>query len=216
MSLYYYTHWGAHTSPHTVSACSGVSVVWDRCICIHCNPLWTKHLQKKNVIKCTYNGVYRGGLSIWQPNNLRSDLTAFWQTPLSYLSSIGLGFALSYTPAVAMVGKYFSEKKTLAYGIALSGRDIFNYLSCFIVILPYFPIIFSYFPLVCFCKFLCLCFISSSLGSGIGTFILAPAVQVLIEHYSWRGALLILGGFVSNLCVCGALMRPLEPRGEEV
>ncbi|XP_042358701.1 monocarboxylate transporter 12-B-like [Plectropomus leopardus] len=84
----------------------------------------------------------------------------------------GLGFALSYTPAIAMVGRYFSERKALAYGIAMS-------------------------------------------GSGIGTFILAPAVQLLIEHYSWRGALLILGGFVSNLCVCGALMRPLEPRRSE-
>ncbi|XP_019902668.2 monocarboxylate transporter 12-B [Esox lucius] len=81
----------------------------------------------------------------------------------------GLGFALSYTPAVAMVGSYFNERKALAYGIAMS-------------------------------------------GSGIGTFILAPAVQLLIEHYSWRGALLILGGFVSNLCVCGALMRPLVPK----
>uniref|UniRef100_A0A3P9MAE1 Solute carrier family 16 member 12a n=1 Tax=Oryzias latipes TaxID=8090 RepID=A0A3P9MAE1_ORYLA len=79
----------------------------------------------------------------------------------------GLGFALSYTPAIAIVGKYFVERKALAYGIALS-------------------------------------------GSGIGTFILAPAVQLLIEHYSWRGALLILGGIVSNLCICGALMRPLE------
>uniref|UniRef100_A0A3P9MZW8 Solute carrier family 16 member 12 n=1 Tax=Poecilia reticulata TaxID=8081 RepID=A0A3P9MZW8_POERE len=79
----------------------------------------------------------------------------------------GLGYALSYTTAIAMVGKYFNERKALAYGIALS-------------------------------------------GSGIGTFLLAPAVQLLIEHYSWRGALLVLGGFVSNLCVCGALMRPLE------
>ncbi|XP_038151656.1 monocarboxylate transporter 12-B-like [Cyprinodon tularosa] len=79
----------------------------------------------------------------------------------------GLGFALSYTPAIAMVGRYFNERKALAYGIALS-------------------------------------------GSGIGTFLLAPAVQLLIEHYSWRGALLILGGFVSNLCICAALMRPLE------
>lgn len=56
---------------------------------------------------------------------------------------------------------------------------------------------------------------TSSSGSGIGTFILAPVVQLLIEQYSWRGALLILGGFVSNLCVCGALMKPLEPRGGE-
>ncbi|XDV43162.1 hypothetical protein PO909_011685 [Leuciscus waleckii] len=79
----------------------------------------------------------------------------------------GLGFALSYTPAIAMVGSYFSERKALAYGIAMS-------------------------------------------GSGIGTFILAPAVQLLIEFFSWRGALLILGGLVSHLCVCGALMRPLE------
>ncbi|KAG7228497.1 hypothetical protein INR49_007670 [Caranx melampygus] len=53
----------------------------------------------------------------------------------------GLGFALSYTPSIAMVGQYFNERKALAYGIALS-------------------------------------------GSGIGTFVLAPAVQMLIEHYS--------------------------------
>ncbi|KAM3860040.1 monocarboxylate transporter 12-B-like [Diretmus argenteus] len=46
-------------------------------------------------------------------------------------------------------------------------------------------------------------------GSGIGTFVLAPAVQLLIELYSWRGALLILSGFVANLCVCGALLRPI-------
>lgn len=84
----------------------------------------------------------------------------------------GLGFALCYTPAIAMVGTYFSERKALAYGIAMS-------------------------------------------GSGIGTFVLAPVVQLLIEYYSWRGALLILGGFVSNLCVCGALLRPLVLREDE-
>ncbi|XP_023594493.1 LOW QUALITY PROTEIN: monocarboxylate transporter 12 [Trichechus manatus latirostris] len=78
----------------------------------------------------------------------------------------GLGLALCYSPAIAMVGKYFSRRKVLAYGIAMS-------------------------------------------GSGIGTFILAPVVQLLIEQFSWRGALLILGGFVLNLCVCGALMRPI-------
>ncbi|KAF7247475.1 Monocarboxylate transporter 12 [Varanus komodoensis] len=78
----------------------------------------------------------------------------------------GLGFALSYSPAIAMVGNYFNKRKALAYGIAMS-------------------------------------------GSGIGTFILAPVVQLLIEQFSWRGALLILGGFVLNLCVCGALMRPI-------
>lgn len=46
-------------------------------------------------------------------------------------------------------------------------------------------------------------------GSGIGTFVLAPVVQLLIELYSWRGALLVLSAFVANLCVCGALLRPI-------
>ncbi|CAL8304005.1 unnamed protein product [Lota lota] len=77
----------------------------------------------------------------------------------------GVGFALCYTPAIATVGCYFSHRKALAYGIAMS-------------------------------------------GSGIGTFLLAPAVQLLIDYYSWRGALLILSAFVANLCVCGALLRP--------
>ncbi|XP_067343781.1 monocarboxylate transporter 12-B-like isoform X2 [Channa argus] len=78
----------------------------------------------------------------------------------------GLGFALSYTPAIAMVGCYFQRRKALAYGIAMS-------------------------------------------GSGIGTFVLAPAVQELIELYSWRGAMMVLSAFVGNLCVCGALLRPI-------
>lgn len=56
-------------------------------------------------------------------------------------------------------------------------------------------------------------------GSGIGTFVLAPVVQLLIDLYSWRGALLVLSAFVANLCVCGALLRPIAPRrcgeGEE-
>ncbi|XP_028651284.1 monocarboxylate transporter 12-B [Erpetoichthys calabaricus] len=85
----------------------------------------------------------------------------------------GVGFALCYTPAIAMVGKYFIKRKALAYGIAMS-------------------------------------------GSGIGTFILAPVVQLLIEHYSWRGALFLLGGLVANLCVCGALMRPISLKEEEI
>ncbi|XP_041830363.1 monocarboxylate transporter 12-B isoform X2 [Melanotaenia boesemani] len=84
----------------------------------------------------------------------------------------GLGFALSYTPTVALVGCYFQQRKALAYGIAMS-------------------------------------------GSGIGTFVLASVVQLLIELYSWRGALLILSAFVANLCVCGALLRPITVQKEE-
>lgn len=115
--------------------------------------------------------VMVGGLLSFSGMVLSSFATSL---PYLYVSMgivTGLGFALSYTPSVAMVGNYFHERKALAYGIGLS-------------------------------------------GSGIGTFILAPAVQLLIEQYSWRGALLVLGGFVANLCVCGALLRPIKPKSK--
>ncbi|KAM9837872.1 LOW QUALITY PROTEIN: monocarboxylate transporter 12-B [Aulostomus maculatus] len=103
---------------------------------------------------------------------LSSFASSLEQLYLSMGVLTGLGFALCYTPAIAMVGCYFQQRKALAYGIAMS-------------------------------------------GSGIGTFVLAPAVQLLIELYSWRGALLVLSAFVANLCVCGALLRPITGQEDE-
>ena len=48
-------------------------------------------------------------------------------------------------------------------------------------------------------------------GSGVGTFIFAPLTKALLDGYDWKNALFILAGVVFNGCVCGALMRPLEP-----
>ncbi len=50
----------------------------------------------------------------------------------------------------------------------------------------------------------------ASTGECILTFIFTPLFQLLIDSYSWRGALLILGGLQLNLCVCGMLLRPLK------
>ncbi|XP_071106596.1 monocarboxylate transporter 9-like [Haliotis cracherodii] len=47
-------------------------------------------------------------------------------------------------------------------------------------------------------------------GSGIGTFIIAPLTEYLIDEYGWRGTVLILGGVLLNIIVCGALFRPLK------
>jgi len=47
-------------------------------------------------------------------------------------------------------------------------------------------------------------------GSGIGTFVFAPLIEYLIKAYSWRGAVIILGGLMLNIVVCGAIFRPLE------
>lgn len=50
----------------------------------------------------------------------------------------------------------------------------------------------------------------ASAGECIFTFVLTPLFQLLIDNYSWRGALVILGGLQLNLCVCGMLLRPLK------
>ncbi|XP_026474781.1 monocarboxylate transporter 14-like [Ctenocephalides felis] len=46
-------------------------------------------------------------------------------------------------------------------------------------------------------------------GSGFGTFTFAPLATLLLEHFDWRGANLILAGLILNCAVFGAMMRPL-------
>ena len=47
-------------------------------------------------------------------------------------------------------------------------------------------------------------------GSGLGSAILAPLIEWLINIYGWKGAMLIISGLILNCCVCGALFRPIE------
>ncbi|XP_070686850.1 monocarboxylate transporter 13 [Pempheris klunzingeri] len=54
----------------------------------------------------------------------------------------------------------------------------------------------------------------ASAGECILTFVLTPLCQLLIDSYTWRGALLILGGLQLNLCVFGMLLRPLKATRE--
>ncbi|XP_075906818.1 monocarboxylate transporter 13 [Nelusetta ayraudi] len=48
---------------------------------------------------------------------------------------------------------------------------------------------------------------------GLSSFAFNPLFQLLVERYTWRGALLILGGLSLNILPCGALIRPL-PRSK--
>lgn len=50
----------------------------------------------------------------------------------------------------------------------------------------------------------------ASSGECVFAVLFSPFFQWLIETYTWQGTLLIIGGLQLNLCVCGALMRPLE------
>ncbi|XP_054761319.2 monocarboxylate transporter 12-like [Lytechinus pictus] len=45
-------------------------------------------------------------------------------------------------------------------------------------------------------------------GSGMGTFMFAPIVQIIVEEVGWRHAFLILGALELILCLCGATYIP--------
>ncbi|XP_029767554.1 monocarboxylate transporter 7-like [Terrapene carolina triunguis] len=52
----------------------------------------------------------------------------------------------------------------------------------------------------------------ASAGECAFAFTFGPFFQWLIGLYGWKSALLIIGGIQLNICVCGALMRPLKDR----
>jgi len=47
-------------------------------------------------------------------------------------------------------------------------------------------------------------------GSGFGTFAYAHLTDFLLQHYDWRGTILILTGVLLNGVVCGLLFRPIS------
>lgn len=47
-------------------------------------------------------------------------------------------------------------------------------------------------------------------GSGFGTFVFAPVINLLLTEYGWRGAMLIIAAIVLECILFGALFRPLE------
>lgn len=51
----------------------------------------------------------------------------------------------------------------------------------------------------------------STTGTGFGTFLMTALLKYLCAEYGWRNAMFIQGAVSLNLCVCGALMRPLSP-----
>lgn len=44
-------------------------------------------------------------------------------------------------------------------------------------------------------------------GSGFGTFIFAPIINILLGEYGWRGAMLIISAIVLECIIFGALFR---------
>lgn len=50
----------------------------------------------------------------------------------------------------------------------------------------------------------------ASTGECVITFIFTPLFQLLVDNFTWRGAMLVQGAIQLHLCVCGALLRPLK------
>jgi hypothetical protein len=48
-------------------------------------------------------------------------------------------------------------------------------------------------------------------GSGVGSFVFAPLVGLLIESNGWKFAMSICACIIFQACVFGALLRPLNP-----
>lgn len=51
----------------------------------------------------------------------------------------------------------------------------------------------------------------SSMGTALGLCTLPILGNYLHSELGWRGSFLVLGAVLLNCCVCGALMRPLQP-----
>ncbi|KAM9541923.1 monocarboxylate transporter 14 isoform 2-T3 [Guaruba guarouba] len=52
----------------------------------------------------------------------------------------------------------------------------------------------------------------STTGTGFGAFLMTALLKYLCIEFGWRNAMFIQGAISLNLCVCGALMRPLSPK----
>jgi len=52
-------------------------------------------------------------------------------------------------------------------------------------------------------------------GSGIGTFIMAPLTDVLLNMYDWKTCLIILGGICFINCIFGLMFKPLPKYQDE-
>ncbi|HEU0102111.1 MAG TPA: MFS transporter [Mycobacteriales bacterium] len=65
--------------------------------------------------------VLVGALAMGLGLLLTSRATALWQAYVGHGLGVGLGVACSYVPLVAVVGGWFTRRRTLAVGIAVSG-----------------------------------------------------------------------------------------------
>ncbi len=71
-----------------------------------------------------------------------------------------------------------------------------SYTSGYSYFIPYFD------------KHIAVAYLLTAASTGIGFLTLPPLFELLVRTYSWRGALQITAAIMTNICVCGVLLRP--------
>ncbi|MED6263717.1 hypothetical protein CHARACLAT_007318 [Characodon lateralis] len=141
----------------------------------------------------------------------------------SWVSSTTIAMFHIGAPAASALTLQFSQRAVIivggllcTLGMLLASLDLsLPWLYLTMGVLEGTGISFSWIPAISmvnhyFSRWRPIAYAIASSGECVLAIVFSPLFKWLIEMYSWQGALLIIGGLQFNLCVCGALMRPLE------
>ncbi|XP_061586081.1 monocarboxylate transporter 13 [Cololabis saira] len=141
----------------------------------------------------------------------------------SWVTSTTIAMFHIGAPAASALTLWFSQRVVImmggllcCLGMVLASLDL--PLPCLYLTLGFLEglgISFSWIPAMSmvshyFSRLRPIAYSMASSGECVFAFVFSPFFKWLIETYTWRGALLIIGGLQLNLCACAALMRPLE------
>ncbi|XP_077981588.1 monocarboxylate transporter 13-like [Glandiceps talaboti] len=129
---------------------------------------------------------------------------------LSHLLSMTLINRFGYR-TVVMIGGFLSSVGLFATSFATSIEQVYFIYGVFVGLwfwtlsLPTLGSVGKYFT-----KRLPLAMGIILSGTGAGQFALSFTIHLLLDEYGWRGTLMILAALNLNICVAGALLRPIE------
>ncbi|XP_076758306.1 monocarboxylate transporter 12 [Xylocopa sonorina] len=130
--------------------------------------------------------------------NSLGPLSSVLSTKYSYKTVTIIGGAFA---ACGMMSSYFANSVSylyVSYGLMVGIGAGLTFPPTVYIVTAYFE------RLRGFANGLCIS------GSAIGTIILPPFLQYLLDCFGYRGAVLIMGGLTLNTLVCGLLYHPVE------
>ncbi|XP_070558463.1 monocarboxylate transporter 12-like [Ptychodera flava] len=140
----------------------------------------------------------------------------------SWLTTCLTSLSLCTGPISGALSKRFGHRKVVMLGGLLAGTSIF--ITAFATNIIYVTVTFGVLtgigfglarvPAVAlmgryFKKRHAIASGIAVVGTGAGSFSIAPSMRFLIDIYGWRGTFMLMGGLALNLCVGGALLRPI-------